>query len=664
MKSSNVSACKSKRERNPLGLAQIPRYVRRMIRPGAALRLLPFVGLVLAACSDDPITTEVTFERPQTAVDYDVDLNGVENENAADLMAEALQLYRQQEDGAQSVAFLRRRAEGDIPTILKIMRSYGYFEAEAEARVFAPEDRPAPEIDETTADAEPAKRETAADDGEAEPSRALVRVNVTPNRQYTLAAHRFLLIETGAGAAPTLPDAKTLGSPVGKSARADRILAAEDQAVGELRTEGRPYAKFIGRDAVADPEPAEIEVETTIATGGQYGFGPVSYEGLETVSAAYLDTYIPFHEGDPADPAKLTEFQRALLGTGLFDAGSASLPAEPPAGELAPVLVTLEEAPPRTVSAGALYSTDAGPAVTGGYQHRNLFGANETLTLDALLGLEEQSLETRYREPQWGQPGQDLVFGLSLRHIDDDAYEEYGGTFTGGLEREISEQLTIGAGGLVEISQIRDDDGKEVSKLVGVPIFADYDGSNDPLDPSKGVRARIGVTPFAGYVGDAPASFMVVDGTASTYFDLTGEKKYIFAVRGRLGSIIAGDLDTVAANHRLYSGGGGSVRGYKERFIGPLDSDGDPTGGLSVAELGLEMRARVAESIGVVGFVDAGTVSTELFPALDEGVQVAVGGGVRYFSPIGPLRLDVGFPVNPRKEDDFFQFYISIGQAF
>ncbi|QIE54694.1 BamA/TamA family outer membrane protein [Pikeienuella piscinae] len=635
-----------------------------MIRPGATLRLIPLIGLVLAACSDDPIVAEVEFERPETAVEYDVELNGVENENAAELIGKALELYRQQEKGAQSVAFLRRRAEGDIPTVLKIMRSYGYFEAQTEVKVFAPEDRPAPEVEETAAAAPAAASRPDADEDEAAPPRALVRLNVDANSQYLLAAHRFLLVETGAGAAPVHPDARTLGSPVGEAARAAGILAAEDKAVDRLRAGGRPYATLIGRDAVADPERDELEVETTIATGGPYGFGQVSYEGLETVNAAYLDTYIPFQEGDPADPAKLTEFQRALLDTGLFDAGSASLPDEPPAGELAPVLVTLEEAKPQTVSAGALYSTDAGPAVTGGYQHRNLFGSNETLTLDALLGLEEQSLEARLREPQWRRPGQDLVFGLELRHIDDDAYEEYGGTFTGGLERELSEQLTVGAGGLVELSQITDDDGTEVSKLAGVPMFADYDGANDKLDPSKGVRARLAVTPFAGYVGDDPASFMVVDGTASTYFDLTGERKYILAARGRLGSVIAGDLDTVAANHRLYSGGGGSVRGYKERFIGPLDSDGDPTGGLSVAELGVELRARVAEAIGVVGFVDSGTVSTELFPAFDEGVQVAVGGGVRYFSPVGPLRLDVGFPVNPRKEDDFFQFYISIGQAF
>ena len=170
--------------------------------------------------------------------------------------------------------------------------------------------------------------------------------------------------------------------------------------------------------------------------------------------------------------------------------------------------------------------------------------------------------------------------------------------------------------------------------------------------------------PFTGIVGDNPAAFAVLDGTLSGYFDLTGEKIYILAGRGRIASVLSGDLDVVSANRRLYSGGGGSVRGYRERFIGPLDANDDPVGGLSALELGLELRARVASAVGIAAFVEAGSVSTGVAPEFDEGVQFAAGLGARYFSPIGPLRLHVGVPLNPRGADDAFQVYISIGQAF
>ncbi len=611
-----------------------------------------FVALIvsLSGCSafeDEPVTAGAVFERPETAVDYVVELSGVENERARELMEQALALFRLQDDGAQSLAFLRRRAEGDVATAQKILRSFGFYEATVEV-----------DVDALASDG----TELAADAQET-PARAVAKIIVTENRQFRLAEHKIKLEEPVEG--QTTLNAADYGEHVGKPVRASRILNAETEAVADLRTKGRPYAARTGRSAVADTETAELEVETTIAPGRAYVYGETSYEGAEGVNREYLETYRHYEKGQTVDPADLVTLQRALIATGLFNAGSATFPDEPPAGEVAPVLVTLEEAPPRTIGGGVRYDTDAGPAVSGEFEHRNLFGSNETITIEALVGLDEQSLQNRYRLPQFGRPGQDLVAGLELRHIDDDAFEEFGGTLTLGLEREITPELTIGAGGLLELSQIEESDGSDTtSRLVGLPIFAAYDNSDDRLDPTKGFRARLSFTPFSGYVGDTPAAFAVLDGSLSAYFDLTGEKKYILAGRGRFASVLSGDLDVVAANRRLFSGGGGSVRGYRERFIGPLDANDDPVGGLSAVEMGLEMRARVASAVGIAVFLEAGSVSTSVAPEFDEGVQTAAGVGVRYFSPIGPLRLDVGVPLNPRDADDSFQVYISIGQAF
>ncbi|MEL7465449.1 MAG: BamA/TamA family outer membrane protein [Pseudomonadota bacterium] len=604
--------------------------------------LILLTAFAITACANGEETPDLTFEAPETQVAYEVELTGVSDEDVEALLESSLSLYRQQERGAQSLAFLRRRATGDIGTIQKVLRSEGWFEAEVEVDIEAPEEEAA----------------------EGETPIAVARVIVTENRRYTLKAHDLALIETGAGPAPPALDADALGSPVGDPATAADILAAEQAAVAALRASGRPYAQRIGREAVADPETAEIEVFTTISAGPAYQIGDPAYEGGEGVKRAYLETYRTWEEGTPADPAELRAFQNELIATGLFDAASVDFPEEPPEGDTLPVEVRLEEAAPRTISGGVRYSTDVGPAVRGGFEHRNLFGANETITLEAIAGLEEQSLDTRYRIPQYARPGQDLVFGLNLRRIDDEAFEELGATPSFGIERELTDFLTVGAGGLLEFSRIKDIDGTENSYLVGAPLFAAFDSSDDRLDPSKGVRARLSVTPFAGAQGATPVSFLILDANASTYFDLTGTQDYIFAVRGRVASILSGDLDVVSPARRLYSGGGGSVRGYAERFIGPLDADGEPTGGLSTVEIGAEMRVRATDVIGLAGFVEAASVSEEIAPVFDEGLQVAVGGGVRYLSPIGPLRFDVGFPVNGRDEDDFFQVYISIGQAF
>jgi len=114
----------------------------------------------------------------------------------------------------------------------------------------------------------------------------------------------------------------------------------------------------------------------------------------------------------------------------------------------------------------------------------------------------------------------------------------------------------------------------------------------------------------------------------------------------------------------LYSGGGGSVRGYRQNIIGPLDDQGAPTGGRSALELGAELRTPLYGALRGAIFAEAGAVSDEMVPVFDEGMQFAAGFGVRYLSPAGPLRLDIAIPLNPREEDDILQFYLSIGQAW
>jgi len=99
-------------------------------------------------------------------------------------------------------------------------------------------------------------------------------------------------------------------------------------------------------------------------------------------------------------------------------------------------------------------------------------------------------------------------------------------------------------------------------------------------------------------------------------------------------------------------------------MIGPLDADGDPLGGRSALEIGVEARVRVTDSIGLVPFVDGGLVGQDPTPDFGTPVRWAAGLGARYHTDFGPVRLDVAVPLNKRDEDDWFQLYVSFGQAF
>ena len=607
------------------------------------------VCAALGACSSDDDLGAELFEAPKTAVAYEIEFSGMPDEEMVALSESALTLYREQEGGAQSLAFLKRRAEGDRKLLQRILRSRGYYSGKIEIDVEASE--------------ETSTNESDVRDAEDPKSYAIVAIEVTPGPAFSLARHDFKIVSGSASA----PSAAALGSPIGQPAAAAAIVDAETAAVAALQREGYPYAKRLKRRAVADLEAASLEVETPLESGPSAFFGDVSYEGLEDVRARYLRTYLPWSPGDVLDRTKLRTYQRALLATDLFETVAVRIPEAAPEGAgpfPIPITVSAEERPFRTASAGARYSTDEGPSVSGGLEHRNLFGENEIISFEANVGLQVQRLGIGYREPQYMRPGQDLLGSLVLKREEDDAFDDLSATATIGLQRRLTPEWVAGVGVLGEASLITDDGVETTAFLGGLPIFAAYDDTDDLLNPTSGTRFRGEATPFAGTFDGKFAGFFKLDAVASGYVDLLNDDKYILAGRGRIATILAEDITNVPQTRRLYAGGGGSVRGYAQRFVGALDGQNDPIGGLSALELGTEIRAKVYGDIGGVLFVDAGAVSEETFPAFDNGVQVAAGFGVRYYSPAGPIRLDIAFPLNGRDADDVFQFYFSIGQAF
>jgi translocation and assembly module TamA len=137
----------------------------------------------------------------------------------------------------------------------------------------------------------------------------------------------------------------------------------------------------------------------------------------------------------------------------------------------------------------------------------------------------------------------------------------------------------------------------------------------------------------------------------------------VLAGRAALGSIIGGSLEDIPANRRFFLGGGGSIRGYEYRSVGPRFGD-EVVGGLSFWEASVETRFRVTERIGIVPFLDAGAAYPESIPDFSEDIRVGAGLGLRYNTGLGPLRFDVAVPLTPQADDPSVAFYVGLGQAF
>jgi Outer membrane protein len=140
----------------------------------------------------------------------------------------------------------------------------------------------------------------------------------------------------------------------------------------------------------------------------------------------------------------------------------------------------------------------------------------------------------------------------------------------------------------------------------------------------------------------------------------------VVAGRVRLGTIYGAGVFDIAPSRRFYSGGGGSVRGYGYQQLGPKDLAGNPIGGRGLAEFALETRIRLKQfggNFGVVPFFDGGSLTTKTLPDFKDW-RFAAGVGVRYYSSFGPIRIDVGVPLNRQKGDGPFAVTVSLGQAF
>src|SRR5690606_2982221 len=201
-----------------------------------------------------------------------------------------------------------------------------------------------------------------------------------------------------------------------------------------------------------------------------------------------------------------------------------------------------------------------------------------------------------------------LTFSTSLRHEDNDAYSEL--AIGGGvaLDRALGERWDGPVGTTLELTKIEDNEaGKRTFLLFGLPVGLRYDGTDSRLDPTKGARLRVQTTPYMATINET-SLFLKSEVNASAYYQVMDAPRLVMAARSRVGAIFGSGRTNIPASKRFYAGGGGSIRGIDYQEAGPLDANGDPIGGRSVAEMAVEARFKVTETIGIVPFLDGGTV--------------------------------------------------------
>ncbi len=575
-------------------------------------------------------------EKPDRALvaTYEAAIEGVDDKELRDLLEASSQLKTLVKQPPPTVAGIERRAQDDVERLRKTLRSEGYYDG------------------------------TVSYSLDAAKTPVAVRITVAPGPRYTLT--EFEISYTGA--AQPNPDArpslKDLGVTLGMPAESAKIAEAQRLLTMKLAERSWPTAKIEDSKFVVDRQSKTMTARLRVNPGPSVRFGTVTVDGAETVDPDYIRQLVTWQKGAPYDSRKVMETRRTLLGTALFSTVSVDLSDAPTSGEERGVVIRVAEKPHRTIGAGFSYSTDIGVGGEVFWEHRNIFGANETFRTSVKAAQIEQSAEVRLRKPAYLHRDQALLSSAAFTHKDTDAFDQLSVSGFIGMERQWTPQLRTIFGLAPSFDVVADNDEERKFALLGLPATLYWDASDNRLDPTRGFRLDFNTTPYVG-TGSDTLAFVTATVGVSAYHKIDKKGRYILAGRARVGSLVGAETTEVPATKRFFAGGGGSIRGYEFQSVGPLDSENDPLGGRSLLEIGTEIRIRLTDTIGVVPFVDGGSVFDDIYPTFDETVRWAAGLGLRYHTKIGPVRVDFGFPINGRDDvDDAFQFYISFGQAF
>jgi len=592
-------------------------------------------------------------------VAYSLDIRITGNDDVESAVEDASNLERLKTSAPSGAAGLVQRALADEERIMAALYSEAHYAGTVAIRVAGV----SPRDPQAFAAVEAAQRSGPVP----------VEIDVTTGQTFTFGGIR-VVDGTNRDLTATL-DLDDVDLESGEDARAGRITSGERVIVEALRNQGYALARIVDKDVVADHATGRLDVSYVVEPGAPARFGSFTVSGTSGLKPEFIAERIDIRPGEPYSAERLAKVRKRLseyeaMGSVRFREADTLNPD----GTL-PIHVEVSERDPRYVGFGTLYSTTEGVNANTFWGHRNLFGGGETLRLDAQVSWFGDDIESvpdadpfgyklaaRFTKPGIYTPAQDLVAEAAVLREVTNAYVRDAATFLGGVRHRFDDEMNVQVGLDLEQSQIEDADGYRDDTIVGVPVSLTYDTTDSLLDPSRGVRLNAKVEPFA-YLGQSGAGPVLLDTSISAYRALDEDNKYIFAAKLSSGTIFGSDLLDIPTQRRFYVGGGGSLRGFDYQSASPRNADGDIIGGRSYFAASFEARVKLTDTIGIVPFVDMGSAFASEVPDFED-MRYAAGLGLRYYTGIGPVRLDVAFPLNPGPDDSDYGIYVSVGQAF
>ncbi|MFN2382833.1 MAG: outer membrane protein assembly factor BamA [Gemmatimonadota bacterium] len=460
------------------------------------------------------------------------------------------------------------------------------------------------------------------------------------------------------------------------------LIASRDTLENAHKNNGHAFADVLLEYRIRKDAHSAV-VAYTVVPGDLYYFGDLKIEGYPEADAQLIQRQLAFHKGELYSRNDVLESQRRIYELSLFQRVAIEPQLASLRGDTVDVVVTVVPAPPHVVRIGVGYGTEDRVRLRASWLNRNLFGEGRQLEVRGQYSQLEREGAVTYRQPYFFKPDLNLLGSAFLRFEIEPNYTVQRVGATGRLGYRVNRFVQARAGLTVERDKFSAFDsgvlipefGREFinpSRLLFADMGATYDNTDSLFTPTRGFTSNLTYQAGLPLVGADYAYHRLT-------FQITHYRQvrpgWVIAAKILPGAIFlyGGEKARVPLFQRLFAGGANSVRGYARRQLGPKDDpaafgqdrDPEPIGGRGLLETSVELRFPVRGNFRGAVFVDAGNVWDDPGAISPGDLKVTPGAGIRYTTPVGPLRIDVARRL--ASDEPFLPnwvFHISIGNAF
>lgn len=438
-----------------------------------------------------------------------------------------------------------------------------------------------------------------------------------------------------------------------------------------LADRGYPTSSVEG-EARVDREKREAYLTFKVKAGPKAYLDNISIQGNESVSEKLILRELTFEKGQLFSLSKIQESQKKLYDTRLFRTAIISYEKEVHDEDRININIDVTESKMRSFKFGVGYGTEDKLRGLIGWTHRNFGQRGGDFQITAKASSLVRQFEVNFRQPFFPDKKSQLFAASLLKQEIQPSFILDQFTNQVRLSRKLKENIdgflgyNLDFNKLEEVAPLTAAALENVTEDITLNSFISVGFSHDSSDqlfyPTRGHVESLILELSSRFLG-SHEEYLKTRADFKGYYRLFDD----LILAGRLTLGVINPFDTandIPIFVRFFSGGSNSVRGYPFQQLGPLDLQGKPIGGNSLLESSLELRFPVWNNFHGVVFADAGALSEGIFDYPIDELKYAVGIGIRYLTLIGPIRIDLGYPLNPDIPLDKIQLHMSIGQAF